>query len=53
MVCAPSKARFWSKLPPRVYVRFVPYVDGAAVGEGLTMVSRGLDKDRIAGDVFF
>jgi hypothetical protein len=46
VVCAPSKPRFWSKLPPRVYVRFVAYVDGAAVGEGLTMVSRAVDKDR-------
>jgi hypothetical protein len=49
VVCAPSKTRFWSKLPPRVYVRFVPYVDCAAVGEGLTMVSRALDKDRDRG----
>ena len=53
MVCAPSKARFWSALPPRVYVRFVPYVDGAAVGEGLTMVSRALDKDRDRGQCLF
>jgi hypothetical protein len=53
VVCAPSKARFWSKLLPRVYVRFVPYVDGAAVGEGLTMVLRGPDKDRDRGRCLF
>jgi DnaJ-like protein len=53
LVCSPSRARFWSKLPPRVYVRFVQYVDGAAVGEGLTMVSRALDKDRDRGRCLF
>jgi hypothetical protein len=53
VVCAPSKARFWNKLPPRVYVRFVPYVDGGAVEEGLTMVSRALDKDRDRGRCLF
>jgi hypothetical protein len=53
VVCAPSKARFWSKLPPRLYVRFVPYVDGAAVVEGLTMVSRAPEKDRSRGRCLF
>jgi hypothetical protein len=53
VVCAPSKARFWSKLPPRVYVRFVSYVDGAAVGEGLTLVSRGPKTDRDCGLCLF
>jgi DnaJ-domain-containing protein 1 len=53
LVCAPSKARFWSKLPPRVYVRFVSYVDGAAVGEGLRMVLRPLDKDYDRGRCLF
>jgi hypothetical protein len=53
VVCAPSKARFWSTLPPRVYVRFVPYVDGAAVAQGLTIVSRALDKNRDRGRCLF
>jgi hypothetical protein len=53
MVCAPAKARFWSKLPPRMYVRFVRYVDGGAVVEGLTMIPRGAAKDRDRGRCLF
>ena len=53
VVCAPSKARFWSKLPPRMYARFVRYVDGAAVSEGRTMVSRVAERDDERGRCLF
>ena len=53
MVCAPSKVRFWGKLPPRMYVRFVRYVDGGAVVEGVTMISRRAAKDRDRGRCLF
>jgi DnaJ domain len=53
VVCAPSKARFWSELPPRMYVRFVRYVDGGAVVEGRSMISRGANKHRDRGRCLF
>lgn len=45
VVCAPSKRRLWSRLPPRMYVRFVRYVDGTEVSNGRTMLLRVVRKD--------
>lgn len=33
VVCAPSKGRFWNRLPPRILARFVGHVDGSAVAD--------------------
>jgi hypothetical protein len=40
LVCAPPRRRFWSELPPRMYARFVQYVDKVALSDSLNMVSR-------------
>jgi hypothetical protein len=45
IVCAPAKPRFWSRLPPRIYARFVRYVDVAAVTETCEMVRRAVARD--------
>lgn len=45
VVCAPSKRRFWSRLPPRMYVRFVRYVDGTEVSNGRTMLLRVVSRE--------
>jgi hypothetical protein len=45
VVCAPSKRRLWSRLPPRMYVRFVRYVDGTEVSTGRTMLLRVVSKE--------
>lgn len=53
VVCAPPKARFWSRLPPRMYARFVGYVDGVAVSDSRAMVSRVVDRDDERGICVF
>ena len=40
IVCAPAKGRFWRALPPRLYVRFVRYVDSGAVTEACELAGR-------------
>ena len=45
LVCAPPRRRFWSGLPPRMYARFVQYVDRVALTDSLTMVSRAVARD--------
>ena len=45
IVCAPAKIRFWRALPPRMYVRFVQYVDGTAMTEAREMVVRVAHQD--------
>ena len=40
LVCAPPRRRFWYELPPRMYARFVQYVDKVALSDSLNMVLR-------------
>jgi DnaJ-like protein len=44
VICAPSKRRLWSRLPPRMYVRFVRYVDATEVSTGRTMLLRVVSR---------
>ena len=45
IVCAPVRTRLWSRLPPRIYARFVRYVDVAAVTETCEIVRRAVARD--------
>lgn len=45
IVCAPARVRLWRALPPRIYVRFVRYVDASAVAEARQMVGRVANRD--------
>ena len=40
VACSPPKGRFWSKTPPRILMRFVPRVDGAAIAESWGLAAR-------------
>jgi curved DNA-binding protein CbpA len=45
IVCAPAKSKFWRAQPPRLYVRFVQYVDSATVTEAREMAGRAAHRD--------
>ena len=40
IACAPPKGHFWSEMPPRILVRFVPRVDAAAIAESWGLAAR-------------
>ena len=44
--CAPSKGRFFGKIPPRLLARFVENVDAAAVADAAALASRVRRDDR-------
>ena len=53
LVCAPPRRRFWSRQPPRMYARFVQYVDRAALSDSLAMVSRAAPRNDVRGPCVF
>ncbi|MBI4886635.1 MAG: J domain-containing protein [Acidobacteria bacterium] len=45
VACTPPKARLWSKIPPRMFAKFVVSVDAAAVAESWALAVRARKKD--------